>query len=348
MHVREATELDLIHAKKEDINRTIQVFYQNSTKIPHHHVYETNLMNTEDLDNIDVCETIFPSASASHKCNQDMMHSLNNPTTTPATPNVNTTNNNNISSSGSGNSTNNTANSTIHWMNHHFQLMNFHLGNVLCDVCHKNCSDLLNPPKALECLHCRMRIHFDHVDKHEKFASCHNATNVRYLRMSNSATRKIWIEQFMTLRHCLKELQQTPEQSSALIDVAGGGLMNSVDHHTGGNIVHMNSNKSLYRSMRAGSLGPAYLPNTNPTTTTTTTVPSFPNPKTDFQYSFRRKFVGPTTVVICGNSGGTGAAAAGTGNVNMSAGAAALASARSSKSSRSLSPALVFPKIDDQ
>ncbi|VDP55896.1 unnamed protein product [Schistosoma curassoni] len=242
MHVREATELDLIHAKKEDLNRTIQLFYQNPTKIQHH-IYDANIINNDDNDNIDLYDT------------------------------------------------------------------------------------------TLECLQCRMRIHIDHIDKHEKFVSCHNATNVRYIRMSNSAICKLWIEQLMYLRQYLKELQQTNEQTNIIDN------HNTTTNHNH-NIVHMNSMKSLYRSIRAGSLGPTSLSSTSittptPTTTmmTTTTTMSMStsstltitNQKSDFQSSFRKKLIGPIVNV--------------TNNITTS-NVSHLLSPKYNKSPRSLSPSM--------
>ncbi|CAH8521835.1 unnamed protein product [Schistosoma guineensis] len=341
MHVREATELDLIHAKKEDLNRTIQLFYQNPTKIQHH-IYEANIINNDDNDNIDLYDTSITSSIAlpppsqqqqqqqqpqqqqqhhqsllklSSKSNQDITTLISSSSSSSNTTSSTTTNNNNNSN-------------TIQWMNHNFQIMRFHLGNVLCDICHKNCSDLLNPPKALECLQCRMRIHIDHIDKHEKFVSCHNATNVRYIRMSNSAICKLWIEQLMYLRQYLKELQQTNEQTNIIDN------HNTTTNHNH-NIVHMNSMKSLYRSIRAGSLGPTSLSSTStttPTMTMTTTMPistsgtlTITNQKSDFQSSFRKKLIGPIVNV--------------TNNITTS-NVSHLLSPKYNKSPRSLSPSM--------
>ncbi|RTG81731.1 uncharacterized protein DC041_0005083 [Schistosoma bovis] len=348
MHVREATELDLIHAKKEDLNRTIQLFYQNPTKIQHH-IYDANIINNDDNDNIDLYDTSITSSIAppsqqqqqqqpqqqqqhhqsllklSSKSNQDITTLISSSSSSNTTTNSTTT------------TTNNNNSNTIQWMNHNFQIMRFHLGNVLCDICHKNCSDLLNPPKALECLQCRMRIHIDHIDKHEKFVSCHNATNVRYIRMSNSAICKLWIEQLMYLRQYLKELQQTNEQTN-IID----NHNTTINHNH--NIVHMNSMKSLYRSIRAGSLGPTSLSSTSittptPTTTTTTMMMTtttttsmstsstltITNQKSDFQSSFRKKLIGPIVNV--------------TNNITTS-NVSHLLSPKYNKSPRSLSPSM--------
>ncbi|VDO90471.1 unnamed protein product [Schistosoma mattheei] len=332
MHVREATELDLIHAKKEDLNRTIQLFYQNPTKIQHH-IYEANIINSDDNDNIDLYDTSITSSIAlplpppsqqqqqpqqqqqqQHHQSLLKLSSKSNQDITTLSSSSNTTNS----------TTNNNNSNTIQWMNHNFQLMRFHLGNVLCDICHKNCSDLLNPPKALECLQCRMRIHIDHIDKHEKFVSCHNATNVRYIRMSNSAICKLWIEQLMYLRQYLKELQQTNEQTN-IID----NHNTTINHNH--NIVHMNSMKSLYRSIRAGSLGPTSLSSTTTTTSMTTTSMStsgtltITNQKSDFQSSFRKKLIGPIVNV--------------TNNITTS-NVSHLLSPKYNKSPRSLSPSM--------
>ncbi|KAH8861455.1 Rho-associated protein kinase 1 [Schistosoma japonicum] len=320
MHVREATELDLIHAKKEDLSRTIQLFYQNQNTKIHQ---QSNLFTNNDDTDMDLHDATFVSSLQTAQLPQHQStFKLSSRLNQDAVILTNTTTNNN-----SSNSNNN--NTTIEWMNHNFQLMRFHLGNVLCDICHKNCSDLLNPPKALECLHCRMRIHFDHVDRHEKFASCHNAANVRYLRMSNSAARKVWIEQLISLRQCLRELHQNPDQ---LLDTTSGGLSNldcNQNSYSSNNIVHMNSIKSIYRSMRAGSLGPTSVP--------INSAPTASNQKSDFQYSFRRNFVGQTGII-------TG----GVGMLQNAATSSSTPSSRNNLSPRSLSPTLVFPKVDNQ
>ncbi|CAH8506329.1 unnamed protein product [Heterobilharzia americana] len=300
MHIREATELDLIHAKKDDLCRTIQLFYQNSTKI--HHLYE---MNTNDEGDIDLSDSI-----SLMSISQQQTLRLPNKSTQEYTTTTSTTTNPGVNSSiGSSSSSSN----TIQWMNHSFQLMRFHLGNVLCDVCHKNCSDLLNPPKALECLHCRMRIHFEHVDKHEKFIVCHNATNVRYLRMSNTIVKKIWIEEIIKLRQYYKELQNNiPEQLND-IDV------NATTHNNNNSsIVHM---KPIYRSLRAGSLGPIGIQSITL------------NQKADsinyLQYSFRKKIISGTNTPTCNTMTTHG--------IHVT----------SSLSPGSISPALTFPKLED-
>ncbi|CAH8842547.1 unnamed protein product [Trichobilharzia szidati] len=324
MHVREATELDLIHAKKEDLCKTIQIFYQNPTTTTTttaaaaskvvQHVYDSNNNNNNNSNNedteLDVCETSVTSSGTQNSL--QLSSSMLKSSSRSNQDHTTTTNNNNTSNTITTNSTN------IQWMSHNFQLMRFHLGNVLCDVCHKNCSDLLNPPKALECLNCRLRIHFDHVDKHEKFTSCHNAANVRYLRMSNSAVKKNYSKQ-----------QQDPEQISLLIDAdvsltggdGGGGSTTSSNSSNNNILQYMSPMKPIYRSMRAGSLGPSTIQQGSITT----------NQRSDslnyLQYSFRKKITG-------GSRAGGGTSSTPKNNNN--------------KSPRSASPALVFPKFEDR
>uniref|UniRef100_A0A3Q0KN50 non-specific serine/threonine protein kinase n=2 Tax=Schistosoma mansoni TaxID=6183 RepID=A0A3Q0KN50_SCHMA len=359
MHVREATELDLIHAKKEDLCRTIQLFYQNPTKV--HHIYDSNI---DDGDNIDLGDTSFTSSSSSsllqqHQHQQQLHHhqsmlkssSKSNQDITSVGNTTTTTHTTNSSSTTTTTPSNTT---TIQWMNHNFQLMTYHLGNILCDICHKNCSDLLNPPKALECLHCHMRIHFEHVNKHEKCIPCHMATNVRYLRMSNIAIKKLWIEQFMYLRQYLKELKHTTEQS--MIDMNGSlncldgynhTTYNTTHNNSSNNIVYMNPIKSLYRSMRGSSLGPPSLPNTTTTTNTTNTttattmVTNLNNQKSDFQYSFRKKLMGSTMNITNNNNNNSSTST--TTNTTTSS-SSCLFTPKYNKSPRSLSPTIVLRK----
>ncbi|KAA0189009.1 Serine/threonine kinase, partial [Fasciolopsis buskii] len=138
----------------------------------------------------------------------------------------------------------------IRWLDHTFQHMRFRMGQTLCDVCHRPCSDLLNPPPALECIKCRTRIHLEHVDKHQKFVSCHNATQVRYVRMPSTTELEIWLQHLNELGKRLRELQSNPgkllESGLAGLAAAAGGVA-----HIG----TMSAATPLYRSMRAGSTG---------------------------------------------------------------------------------------------
>ncbi|THD26568.1 Serine/threonine kinase [Fasciola hepatica] len=138
----------------------------------------------------------------------------------------------------------------IRWLDHTFQHMRFRMGQTLCDVCHRPCSDLLNPPPALECIKCRTRIHLEHVDKHQKFASCHNATQVRYLRMPSTAELETWLQHLNELGKRLRELQSNPEK---LLESGLAGLAAAA-----GGVAHIGTISAatpLYRSMRAGSTG---------------------------------------------------------------------------------------------
>ncbi|VDP80699.1 unnamed protein product [Echinostoma caproni] len=142
--------------------------------------------------------------------------------------------------------------SHIRWLDHTFQPMRFRVGQTLCDVCHRPCSDLLNPPPALECIKCRTRIHLEHVDKHQKFASCHNATQVRYVRMPNTQELETWLHHLNELGKCLRELQLNPEK---LLESGLAGLAAAA-----GGVAHIGTISAatpLYRSMRAGSMGAA-------------------------------------------------------------------------------------------
>ncbi|VEL23368.1 unnamed protein product, partial [Protopolystoma xenopodis] len=106
----------------------------------------------------------------------------------------------------------------ITWQSHQFQRMTFRVGTTLCAVCLRPCSDFRNPPPALECVKCHMRIHLSHVDRHEKFMACHNATKTLLLRMPTDAEKKVWISRILALRDRLRVIQQqTPD---LLIDSA--------------------------------------------------------------------------------------------------------------------------------
>ncbi|CAL8101489.1 unnamed protein product [Calicophoron daubneyi] len=207
MHVREATELDLIHAKKEDVIRTIQVFYHQ-----------------EDT----------PTCNA-------------NGDTLSVDPNTSMVSVRTVSSGSGSNQTD------IRWLDHVFHPMRFR-SNTLCDYCNRPCSDILSPPPALQCIKCRMCVHLEHVDKHQKFASCVKSAQVRYLRMPSKEKKVQWIQHLLDLCKRLRELQQNPEKLlksglSSLASAAGGVA----------NIGTTSAAKPLYRSMRAGSIGPAML-----------------------------------------------------------------------------------------
>lgn len=154
--------------------------------------------------------------------------------------------------SSSSASANGSAHSHLRWLGHTFQPMRFRIGTVLCEVCNRPCSELRSPPPALECIKCRMRIHWEHVDQHQKFIPCHNATQIRYIRLPNVAEQQVWLDHMNLLIQTLRELQQNPEK---LLESGFSGLASAAGgvHQIG----TMSSVQPIYRSLRAGSIGPA-------------------------------------------------------------------------------------------
>ncbi|KAG5452194.1 Rho-associated protein kinase 2 [Clonorchis sinensis] len=163
---------------------------------------------------------------------------------------TNTSNANLRAAGGSGSNHHAGSDNLIRWLEHTFQPIRFRIGTVLCEVCYRPCSELRNPPPALECTKCRMRIHLDHVDQHQKFASCHSAAEMRYIRLPSVAEQEKWISHMNHLVRSLRELQQNPEK---LIE---SGL--SAKAALAGGVTQIGSRlgiEPLYRSIRAGSAG---------------------------------------------------------------------------------------------
>lgn len=83
----------------------------------------------------------------------------------------------------------------ISWHGHSFQPMTFRITNAICEACGVSCSDLRSPPPALECVRCRMRIHRNHVENHDKFVVCPKTVRQWIIRAPSAAERNIWISQ---------------------------------------------------------------------------------------------------------------------------------------------------------
>lgn len=221
IHVREVSELDLIHAKKEDIKRTIQLFVRKPIR-------DENVVHDETHCKSDCIDQSSNNFSHQHSHSSLAFVNLDQLTTSPPS-----------------------------WNGHQFHSIRFRRGNILCDICHKVCSDLLNPPEAMECINCRLRIHSEHVEKREKIAPC---DDICYMRMSSSMVKRVWIDYLNALKGCLHEFQNNPEQLTkfGLADLASvsGGVANI------GLCSQAASVAKFSRTMRAGSMGPSFL-NTN-------------------------------------------------------------------------------------
>lgn len=94
---------------------------------------------------------------------------------------------------GPGGGCSNITSNYISWQGHSFQPMTFRILNAICEVCRRSCSDLRSPPPALECIRCRMRIHRNHVENHEKFVVCPNTVRQWIIRAPTPADRNAWI-----------------------------------------------------------------------------------------------------------------------------------------------------------
>ncbi|KAL5112651.1 hypothetical protein TcWFU_008078 [Taenia crassiceps] len=88
----------------------------------------------------------------------------------------------------------------ISWQGHSFQPITFRIMNTICEVCRRPCSDLRSPPPALECIRCRMRIHRNHVENHEKFVICPNTVKQWIIRAPSPADRNAWISRINLLK----------------------------------------------------------------------------------------------------------------------------------------------------
>ncbi|KAF7233730.1 hypothetical protein EG68_07382, partial [Paragonimus skrjabini miyazakii] len=180
---------------------------------------------------------------------------------------------------GSSSAVSSSADEHVHWLEHTFQHMRFRIGTVLCEVCNRPCSELRNPPRALECIKCRMRIHWEHVDQHQKFVPCHNATEVRYIRLPNVQEQAVWLDHMNRLIHRLRELQQNPEKllESSLSGVAAkaGGVAQ---------IGSISSVEPFYRSIRASSTGPSAI-----NSLMGSIQPPRPEVRPSFHSSFKKK-----------------------------------------------------------
>ncbi|KAH9285851.1 Rho-associated protein kinase [Echinococcus granulosus] len=138
-------------------------------------------------------------------------------------------------SGGSGNATGN-----ISWQGHSFQPITFRITNTICEVCRRPCSDLRSPPPALECIRCRMRIHRNHVENHEKFVVCPNTVKQWIIRAPSPADRNAWIS-------CINQLKKE-----------AGPLICSESLHSPGCLSRssqpgaplLGANTTRYRSMR--------------------------------------------------------------------------------------------------
>ena len=111
----------------------------------------------------------------------------------------------NLTSGSVGSSASSTAASAmgnhISWQGHSFQPMTFRIMNAICEVCRHSCSDLRSPPPALECIRCRMRIHRNHVENHEKFVVCPNTVKQWIIRAPSVNDRNAWIS-------CINQLKK--------------------------------------------------------------------------------------------------------------------------------------------
>ncbi|KAM3179678.1 hypothetical protein ACTXT7_000119 [Hymenolepis weldensis] len=147
---------------------------------------------------------------------------------------------------GPGGGCSNNASNYISWQGHSFQPMTFRILNAICEVCRRSCSDLRSPPPALECIRCRMRIHRNHVENHEKFVVCPNTVRQWIIRAPTPADRNAWIS-------CINRFKK---DASALC-CSDGGLTHSPSRslsRTAGSAAPATplsgSNTVRYRSMR--------------------------------------------------------------------------------------------------
>lgn len=100
----------------------------------------------------------------------------------------------------SGGSSSLTSGNDISWQGHSFQPITFRITNTICEVCRRPCSDLRSPPPALECIRCRMRIHRNHVENHEKLVVCPNTVKQWIIRAPSPADRNAWISRINLLK----------------------------------------------------------------------------------------------------------------------------------------------------
>lgn len=91
--------------------------------------------------------------------------------------------------------------------NHSFVPMRFR-SYVNCDICHQSCSDLLNPPAALECGNCKKRIHLEHVSSSDyKIQWCQGAIEMMLLKVESRDAKFAWLNSLTQF----KEYQKTNE-----------------------------------------------------------------------------------------------------------------------------------------
>ena len=144
------------------------------------------------------------------------------------------------SGNGTASSSSSSSNNHISWQGHSFQPMTFRIMNAICEVCRRSCSDLRSPPPALECIRCRMRIHRNHVENHEKFVVCPNTVKQWIIRAPSSNDRNAWI-------YCINQLKK--EALTATVDgLLSPGPLNKVNNAPSTPLPVFNTLR--YRSMR--------------------------------------------------------------------------------------------------
>ncbi|KAL5964835.1 hypothetical protein TSMEX_007418 [Taenia solium] len=140
----------------------------------------------------------------------------------------------------SGGSSNVASGNYISWQGHSFQPITFRITNTICEVCRRPCSDLRSPPPALECIRCRMRIHRNHVENHEKFVICPNTVKQWIIRAPSPADRNAWIS-------CINLLKK---EASPLMCPEGLHPTGSLSRCSQPGTPRLGANATRYRSMR--------------------------------------------------------------------------------------------------
>ncbi|VDM17961.1 unnamed protein product [Hydatigera taeniaeformis] len=128
----------------------------------------------------------------------------------------------------------------ISWQGHSFQAITFRITNTICEVCRRPCSDLRSPPPALECIRCRMRIHRNHVENHEKFVVCPNTVKQWIIRAPSPAERNAWVS-------CINQLKKEVSRPICSESRLQSGSL-SVSNQPGTPL--FGANTSRYKSMR--------------------------------------------------------------------------------------------------